>query len=224
MSIKFFAPLAGILFAASAANASIVDLNDPELEDGEILFDQIDGLTVTATGGAGEAVIIDTEDATDDPDLQDPFDDPDTVGDENFNPGNVLAVAESGCGMGFCNPDDNAGGGTIFFDFDRDVVFNSLDVFDLAAEQLRIILTLDGMVVFDMMVPSFNTDTGNNPNNNLFTTVNFGGIRFDAAEFIFSGSGAIGNFDISEVPLPAGFILMMTGVAGFSFARRRKAA
>ncbi len=164
-----------------AANASIIDLSG--FSNGET-FDTGDvaGLTVTTdTDGGGAAndfaFILDTNNPGSDGDLASPFDDPSTVGDEDFMPGNVLALAQDACGMGFCPVNDNGSGGVMTWTFDRDVAFNSFDVFDFKTGELKIELfdELD-QLVFSAMVPTFNTDTGNNVTDNLFTTIDIGGV------------------------------------------------
>lgn len=217
----------GAIAMAGAAQASVVDLSG--FGNGET-FDtgDVTGLTVTTTadgGGAANdfAIVIDTSNATGDPDLAQPFDDPTTIPVETFDPGNVLAIAESGCGGGFCNVDDNASGGTMTWLFNRDVAFNSFDVFDLASLELTIQLfdEFDNLV-FSAMVPTPNTDTGDNALPNLFTSIVMGGVVFRKAVFDFDGSGAIGTFDIQEVPIPAALPLLLSGLAGLGFASRRR--
>lgn len=221
---------ASLLTMMGAANASIIDLSG--FSNGET-FDTGDvaGLTVTTVtdgGGAANdfAFILDTNNPGSDGDLASPFDDPSTVGDENFMPGNVLALAQDACGMGSCPVNDNGSGGTMTWLFNRDVAFNSFDVFDFKTGELKIELFDDlNQLVFSAMVPTFNTDTGNNVTDNLFTTIDIGGVVFRRAVFDFNGSGAIGTFDVQEVPIPAALPLLLSGLAGLGFAgRRRKSA
>ena len=232
--------LAGLsaIFVSGAAHASVLDLNGVSFGNGEILADQFDGVSFKAkTIGGGKsnnfAIIIDTDVDTsnngtsnDDPDLMAPFTDP-TTG-EVLSPGNVIALAENGCGNGFCNPDDNAQGGTLEIEFDRDVVLSDLAIFDFKLEELTIQLFDSlGDLVSTVVVPVVNNDTGNNPNNNLFSRVSFLddqgiGATFRRAVFTFDGSGAIGDFNISEVPVPAALPLLLSGIAGLSFASRRR--
>ncbi|MEO0694663.1 MAG: VPLPA-CTERM sorting domain-containing protein [Pseudomonadota bacterium] len=229
-----FSACVATLALTTVAQASVVDLNDG-FGNGEILFDQIDGLTVTAESNGGGtandfAIIIDTNNsgsgANGDADLAAGFDDPSTMAIEDLMPGNVLAIAEGDCGAGSCRVDDNATGGMIQFAFEEDKVFNSLNVFDLATNQLTItLLDADLNTVFALSGPGINTDTGDNEFPNEFTGINIGGVAFRTAIFEFGGSGAIGDFDIAEVPLPAALPFLLTGLAGLGFAgRRRKSA
>ncbi|CAK9039394.1 Uncharacterized protein SCF082_LOCUS24154 [Durusdinium trenchii] len=212
---------------AGVANATVIDLsgfsNGETLDTGDIA-----GLTVTAVAdgnGAGNdfAFVLDTNNPGSDGDLAAPFDDPSTIGDENFNPGNVLALAQNNCAGGFCPVNDNGTGGTLTWLFDRDLVFNSLNVYDFRTGELKIDLFDDlNQLVFTAMVPTFNTDTGNDVTDNLFTTIDVGGVVFRRAVFDFGGSGAIGTFDIQEVPIPAALPLLLSGLAGLGFASRRR--
>jgi len=218
---------ASFLTMISAANATIIDLSG--FSNGET-FDtgDIAGLTVTTVtdnGGAADdfAFVLDTNNPGSDGDLAAPFDDPSTIGDENFNPGNVLALAEEACGGGFCPVNDNGSGGTMEWVFNRNLVFNSLNVYDFRQGELKIDLFNDlNVLVFSAMVPGFNTDTGNATDDNLFATIDIGGIAFRRAVFDFGGSGAIGTFDIQEVPVPAALPLLLSGLAGLGFARKRR--
>jgi hypothetical protein len=70
--------------------------------------------------------------------------------------------------------------------------------------------------------PGVNTDTGDDPTDNLFTTIDLKGAVFRTVKFDFRGSGAIGDFDISEVPVPAALPLLLSGLAGLGFASRRR--
>ncbi len=226
---KILIGAASLVALTSAANATVVELNAPGLDNGETLTTQIAGLTVSAVADGGGtandfAIIIDTTDPTFDGDLAAPFDDPSTVGDELFSPGNILAVAEGDCSGGFCRVDDNATGGEITFEFDRDVVFNSLDVFDFRMEELKVTFfdALGAVIGAPITGPDFNTDTGNNITDNLFTTLDLKGTVLRTVKFEFRGSGGIGNFDVEEVPIPAALPLLLSGLAGLGFASRRR--
>lgn len=223
-----FAAVAAISLAAQA-NASVVDLNSGAFANGEILTNQIAGLTVSATstgGGSANdfAFIFDTENAIGDGDLAAPFDDPSTPVDEGFRPGNVLAIGETcNAGAGTCDVDDNGPGGVINFDFASDVIFNSISLFDFVTDELTIdLFDMDDNLVFSITGPTQNNDTGNAVDDNLFSTLDLGGAVFRSAVFTFDGSGTIGNFDITAVPVPGALPLFFSGVAGLAFARRQR--
>ncbi len=230
LRLGVIAGAAAFATATTGAGATVVDLNSFGFVNGEILSDQISGLTVSATsngGGAANdfAIIFDTTDAgptgTGDPDLAAPFDDPSTAPVEAFEPGFLVAVAEGGCGGGTCRADDNASGGVITFAFDTDKTFNSFGVFDMRPEALTVTLRdAMGAVVFSAASPAFNTDTNDNVGPNLYTIIELGGVVFREATFAFADSGAIGSFEI--VPTPAALPLLLTGLAGLSFANRRR--
>ena len=223
-----FAAIAAVSLTAQA-NASVVDLNSGAFANGEILTNQIAGLTVSATSNGGGssndfAFIFDTENPIGDGDLAAPFDDPSTPVDEGFRPGNVLAIGETcNAGAGTCDVDDNGTGGVINFDFASDVVFNSLSLFDFVTDELTVeLFDLNNNLVFSITAPNINNDTNNNPDNNLFSTIDLGGTVFRSAIFTFNGSGTIGDFDITAVPVPGALPLFFSGVAGLAFARRQR--
>ena len=73
-------------------------------------------MTISASGGSGQAMIFDTSNPTGgDHDL------------ETSNLGNVLIISEDGDSS---DPDDNASGGTLSFTFDDETTVESLTFLD----------------------------------------------------------------------------------------------
>ena len=68
------------------------------------------------------------------------------------------------------------------------------------------------------------SDTGNDPANNEFTVLDFAGATGDKLEVVFSRSGAIGEIEVSAVPVPAGLPLLLGGIGAFAWMKRRKKA
>ncbi|MEO1014071.1 MAG: hypothetical protein AAFX08_02670 [Pseudomonadota bacterium] len=224
---QLIACAAGVAAMTGVSQASVVDLSG--FGHGEKLVDQIAGLAVTATSNGGGqsndfAIVFNTgtpgSGSGGDSDLGATFDDPSTPGNEMYDPGNILVVAEGGCSGDFCRPDDNASGGSITFAFDEDKIFNSMDVFDMRTNALTVTLFDAGGAIAAMVAgPDFNTDTNGNGQNE-FTTLDFGGVRFRSALFEFRDSGGIGAFDITQVPVPGAALLFLTALAGARLRRR----
>lgn len=221
-------------FAAQGAQASILDLNSQVLANGAIITNQFAGVTISGVGnGAGDtasgnnfAINFNTNQpgpgGSGDPDLGAPFDDPTTGVVEAFRPGNILVVAEGGCNGVTCRQDDNGSGGSITINFGRLVQFNSFSVFDFGTNELSVqLFDLGGALIGTIVGPTINTDVGDGANVRLFTNI-FVNRTIASAIFTFGGSGGIGNFNISEVPVPAALPLLLSGLAGLGFAARRR--
>jgi hypothetical protein len=132
--------------------------------------------------------------------------------------GNALIVQENGG-----TPDD-AVGGAITFEFLTDVIVSSVFLLDTEAGSF-VELFLDGVSVLKLDVTAANdSDTGNNPLNNKFTELDFGGLRGDALFVDFAASGAVGELEVAAVPLPAALPLALLGLGALGLVRRRKKA
>lgn len=238
---KLILPLIASLTVCGAASASAVVIDFEDLQTGEILNDQFSPyVTVSATGGAGQAIVFDTDNPT--------GGDFDLAVSETLFPsasspagGNVLIIAErltDSNNDGFVDvPDDNASGGTFTFDFGQTVDFlgfNGIDFTD-AGSFLQVDLFSGATNIFSFLVDddaSANPDILANVSDNiafgLFENV-FGadGVSgVTSAQITLGGSGAIDGleFALSEVPVPAALPLMLSalGFGGF-VSRRRKA-
>ncbi len=189
--------------------ASGVAINSISSDDGTVTA------TVTTTGGIGQALTFDTGlTGTDDPDLEAPFtlfSDPTAP---TVNPGNVLII-QTDAG----NPDDDADGGTIRFDFDTAVNFTSFRIFDGAA--IDVSSTSGGFFAGFVPEPTVG-------GSNLYGQFDVSGLFdniFDLT-FTFKGSGAIDDLNVTAVPVPAALPLLLGafGALGYVGRRRRKAA
>lgn len=206
------------LIAPVAASASVIDFegfaNGAQINS----VTSTDGLvsaTVSATANLGNrtfvpstARIFDTDlNRTFDPDLEAPF----TTGGLSLNPGNVLIIQEPGSGI----PDDNATGGFIDFVFANTVLFSGFTGLDDA--NFRVTANRDTIELGSFRVP----------NDNGFGIFSLGSaVAVDSLRFRFQGaSGAIDDltFDtIAPVPVPAALPLLLAGVAGLGFMKRRQ--
>lgn len=221
MRIMFMAALMALV-ANSAAAVTLFKFD--EFKRGEVI-DAIskDGLsaTVSATGGVGEAVAFNTKKPTGgDTDLASPISDLDG-NTKNFKKVVIIQENNQRFRNGRFIPDDNAGGGSITFIFDTLISFLSVDILDV--EEPGVDIFLDGVLL--MAAAGESAD-------HRFATATNNVLRLgQELRFEFEGSGALDNLlvqapqSVSQVPLPAGGALLLTGLAGFGFfARRRRAA
>ncbi len=147
---------------------------------------QTQGVTVSAVGGSNQAMIFDSSNPTGgDSDLGS-----DTLG-------GLLIISEDGDSD---DPDDNACGGSIFFDFDSGVRMKSLtfkDIEETGGEGTRMIFyAADGSVIDNQFVDP----TGDGGER----TVQLNVLNVARMEIVFPGSGAIDNLvfdDSNTVPV-----------------------
>ncbi|RMF40490.1 MAG: hypothetical protein D6754_03010, partial [Alphaproteobacteria bacterium] len=165
-----------------------VDFDGAGLSAGTIVSDQIGGVTIRAerAGHAGEnaAMIFDADNPTGgDWDLSQPGE------------GNVLIITED---FDSSDPDDNAGGGTFFFDFDSASTVTSLTFLDTEepSPQIRF---------YDQSGNLISTLTGPTTANGGMATMNFNVANVARMEIDLQGSGAIAGmaFDQSTTVVTA---------------------
>lgn len=216
------------LFTASGALAAPVLIDFEGESAGTIIDSEFAPLLTVSTSSNGSndhAVVFDTDNPTgNDGDLGAPFDNPFTGETETFEPGNVLIISEDArgvtCGALTCTPaDDEAGGGTITFTFNQEVTFLGVDVFDVSDGGATFSIDFYGVGGL-LMTEVFSSGIGDNEFDSYLTQL-AGVIEI---VFNFGGSGAIDNilFETSEVPIPAALPLLLSGLAGLSFASRRR--
>jgi len=135
-----------------------------------------DGVTVSATGGAGQAMVFDTSNPT--------------GGDEDLASdtlGGVLIISEDGDSS---DPDDNASGGTIAFDFEDGVRVKFItlkDIEEMASGQQTRLVFFDenGNQISDQFVEP----TGDGGE----VTISLDVLNVARMEIQFPGSGAVDN-------------------------------
>lgn len=222
--LKFLGATLATLTIAGGAHAAVIDFETNVAGDVLTSFD-VGGVTgtISAVGGTDQAMIFDSNNYTGgDSDLQAPFyseftgtghNGTPTASADTLSPGNILIISEDGDAS---DPDDNARGGLITFDFDQAITFMGFDVLD------------------DVTNFSVTSDTGEsigpfslNYNNQFlsFTDLSWEGVTSLTFDF-GNASGAIDNisFQVAAVPLPATLPLLLVGFGAFGFAARRKTA
>lgn len=167
---------------------------------------------------ATDAVVINTNVAQpQDPDLESPFSDANGVlPSRNF--GNALIVQEPGSVLG---DDQAAPGGQLVFTFDRAVDLDSIVILDAEeGGQVRITGVPGGAGLLTGIPSGVSGDN----EFQFLTTPNGQGLN--AFTVLFNGSGAVGELDISvvPVPLPASLPLLAFGLGAIGFMRKRRKA
>lgn len=142
---------------------------------GTIIDNDYKGVAISATGGSGQAMIFDSAQPTgNDGDLAS-----DTLG-------GLLIISEDGDSA---DPDDNAGGGSIFFDFDNLVTMKSItfkDIEETSGAGTRIIFYDAAGNVIDTQFVAPTGDGGE-------VTVSLSVPGTARVEVVLAGSGAIDN-------------------------------
>jgi len=211
---------AGALLASSvsaqAATLGFETINGVAATHGQRLVDGdyiIDGFAVNfaTTGGVGDAQIFDTQDMTagiEDTDLQQPTNVA-TNAVYPINGSKVLIIAENNSDT---NPDDAGSGGSILLTFKRDVLFSGLNLIDGEPGNNVINVFIDGGV---------QVVTNASQGDDEWETILFPqAFRTSTIEVVFGGSGAFDALQVSEVPVPAAGMLMLSALGGFAGIRR----
>ena len=210
-------------FAMSTAYAAPVTINFNDLSAGDIVSNQYAGVTISgqrngAPLGLNSAMVFDSDNPTgNDPDLGAPFDNPQTIGDDNYLPGKFLIISTDNNSS---DPNDAAGGGVLTFLFDSAVEIVELNAFDINGSES---IEFDFFDVNDMLITSVSNGM-TTTDDNEFLNFAFGIQGVMRLVVTLSGSGAIDDlrYNVSDVPVPAALPLLLSGLAGLGFASRRR--
>lgn len=196
----------------AARAAFIVDFDS--VAAGTIVNTQFSGVTISATGGINQAVAFDTTTVTGgDTDLVEPFG-PGTPGATGF--GNVLIIQENGdsCGATTCgDPDDEADGGTLTFDFANPVFLLSINIFDVEEQggTLQLFNSVNALVT-TISIPVVGNRTVQN------VLIDRGGVS--ELRVNLAGSGAVDDLQI--LPEPSSLALFAAGLLALGWYQRRR--
>lgn len=222
--LKTIALSVPVIFAGAVAQSAVVNFGG--LSEGTNMiggFNFGPGLTGIISssdlGGnaTGRVLVCDT--STDgsecrrrDPDLQSDFD-PAPSTDEDLGSidfGNALILEEN------TGPtphvDDASSGGRITFTFDNAIKLIRIAILDGND---------NGPSGATVYLDNNPFDTNRGGGDNEYDIVAFGGVTVTSFSVDFSGSGAIGAFEATTVPLPASALLLLAGIGSLGALRRR---
>ena len=219
---------AALCGAAISANALTLTFDEPGIKHGTIINDQYSDLGVSIYADNlyqrpwnDRAVAFDTtRKRSRDPDLQlNPVDFPDV--------GNVLIIQENNwCNREKCfRPDDEGRrpAGSLFFEFDKAIDSLSFSYLDIETPETSTVKLYDGTNTLVKSV-DFGDLSGATFGDNNYATVGaiaLAGLGIQKVEFALGGSGALDDITVSQVPVPASLGILLMGLLGLQFARRR---
>ena len=216
----FFATCSLSLLLATNANAALFDFSD--FSAGTIAPSLSNSVfSVTASGGIDEVGVLKTVapsvGTANDPDLKSPFENVDNASDVRAF-GNALIIQDNKTG----GPDDNAGGGNLTFTFVNAVTIDRVDLLDIEERSTIKLFDAENNLLAKL---SGQVDNKGLPNDgpNQFKSFFFDTAGVSKMQVKLRGSGAVGEFT-AQVPLPAGGLMLLSGLGGLAIYRRRRAA
>ncbi|MGF1535850.1 MAG: CHRD domain-containing protein [Elainellaceae cyanobacterium] len=179
--------------AAAVLSLDFDAVDGEALAAGTVITDQFEGITVSTPINAFGAVIFDTANPTGgDFDLATP------------DQGNVLIISEDGDAS---DPDDNASGGIIRFDFDEVVDVDSIDLLDIEEDGVFVqLFDLDGDLIEQVDVDP--------AGDNALQTVAIAVEDVASLEVSFTASGAIAALNLEDIAVGDGAVDTLIGGDG----------
>ena len=190
-------------------------------------------------GDLNEGRIFDTnQENTEDPDLEDPWTSGGNLG-ASTDLGRVLIIQEHDAILTDDEGDQGStGAGSITLEFTTAITSFGLDLADIenggtTESQFGFLQFFDGTIsTAEIFFSTFTTQGGAAGDavfgDNRINRVNpllasaFGFASFDKVVVKLQGSGAIDNLTFTEVPLPAAWLLLGSGLAGLGIIARRR--
>lgn len=224
MSKVFLGVCAAIVgFCWSAANAGTVTIDFNDLGRGDTVADQymdhVRFSSLPGRNGFGNAMIFDTNRFSGgDRDLKGKLRNADTRRRDDL--GNVVIISEDNDHR---DPDDNRFGGALVMNFTSAVTFFGFDAIDINHRES---ITLDLFGINGTHLGTYSNGKRTVGDREYFSFLTGGVSDVVAAVIRLSGSGAVDNISFQTwadpVPVPAALPLMLTGVGGLFWARRRQ--
>ena len=233
MKLKLWTALLAMSVTVPSAMATVLTFD--EFDNGTRIDDEYYanyGITFNGVnldeGQDNLAVIFDTSlTNTADPDLEASFNNVNDANLGTLNPGNVLIIHEnpSSCNDFTCtNPDDEGSRSAGYFsiNFETGVTLNSIDFFDIEANEATINNSIILRDINDLELNIGEYYTPGTGGNNTWDSLNFNVSNVYSIDIYLNGSGAIDNLDVAfNVPEPATFGVLSLALLGLFSSRRR---
>lgn len=229
---------AALIASSTAASAAVIDFNG--FAEGDVLGDDTvlaPGIVadIRAIGGEELAVVFDTNPPSastiNDPDLASPFQNVDAPNDPFVDFGNALIVQERNVPNDptIDGPDDEGRRNTteLLFDFETALNIAYVDLLDVE-ELTKIFINGETIAAAEGKVDNHgrrrtdpNTGALSGGSQNQFVRVVLNAMNVTQLRIDFGGSGAVGQFQATVVPLPATAPLLIAALGGAALLRRR---
>lgn len=213
--------------AFTSAHADVITIDFNDLGRGDTIADQysehVKFSSAPGRNGFGVAMVFDTKNFSGgDRDLKGKLKHSVTGKKKNFK--KIAIISEDNDAS---DPDDNATGGSLIMSFAEGVTFFGFDAIDINHKES---ITLDLFGADGTNLGTFSNGKQTAKDREFFEILTGGVSDVFKAVINLSGSGAVDNIKFqtalapAPVPVPAALPLMLTGLGGMFWARRKKAA